>query len=62
MNMSNAILARFLLLCELLIEKGLITDEELLEKLSPENIGEVMKGLKFGGEELDRKDTQDATN
>ena len=35
---STEILARMMLLCELLIEKGVLTDEEVMEKLSMANI------------------------
>ena len=39
---STEILARVLLLCELLIEKGLITDAEVAEKLATPNVEEII--------------------
>ena len=45
---STEILARVLLLCELLIEKGLITDSEVAEKLATPNVEEIMAELNYG--------------
>ena len=45
---SAEILARMMLLCELLIEKGVLTDEEVMEKLSMVNIAEIMNELNYG--------------
>ena len=45
---STEILARMMLLCELLIEKGVLTDEEVMEKLSMVNIAEIMNELNYG--------------
>ena len=45
---STEILARVLLLCELLIEKGLITDAEVAEKLSTPNVEEVIAESNYG--------------
>ena len=45
---STEILARMMLLCELLIEKGILTDEEVMEKLSIVNIAEIMNELNYG--------------
>ena len=45
---STEILARVLLLCELLIEKGLITDAEVAEKLAAPNVAEIMTELNYG--------------
>ena len=45
---STEILARVLLLCELLIEKGLITDAEVAEKLATPNVAEIMAELNYG--------------
>ena len=45
---STEILARMMLLCELLIEKGVLTDEEVMEKLSIVNIAEIMNELNYG--------------
>ena len=45
---STEILARMMLLCELLIEKGVLTDEEVMEKLSIVNLAEIMNELNYG--------------
>nr|DAG31323.1 MAG TPA: Nitrile hydratase alpha subunit [Caudoviricetes sp.] len=45
---STEILARVLLLCELLIEKGLLTDADVIRKLSPLNIATIMNELNYG--------------
>lgn len=45
---STEILARVMLLCELLIEKGVITDKEVIDKLSILNIAEIMNELNYG--------------
>ena len=45
---STGILARVLLLCELLIEKGLITDAEVAEKLAVPNVAEIMTDVQYG--------------
>lgn len=45
---STEILARVLLLCELLIEKGLITDAEVAERLAAPNVAEIMTELNYG--------------
>ena len=45
---STEILARVLLLCELLTEKGLITDAEVAEKLATPNVEEIMAELNYG--------------
>ena len=45
---STEILTRVALLCELLIEKGLITDEEVAEKLATPNVAEIMAELNYG--------------
>ena len=45
---STEILARGLLLCELLIEKGLITDAEVAEKLANPNVEEIMAESNYG--------------
>ncbi len=47
---STEILARVLLLCELLIEKGLITDAEVAEKLAVPNVAEIMTELNYGND------------
>lgn len=45
---STEILARVMLLCELLIEKGVLTDKEVIDKLSILNIAEIMNELNYG--------------
>lgn len=45
---STEILARVLLLCELLIEKGLLTDADVIRKLSSLNIATIMNELNYG--------------
>ena len=45
---STEILARVLLLCELLIEKGLITDAEVAETLATPNVPKIMTELNYG--------------
>ena len=47
---STEILARVLSLCELLIEKGLITDAEVAEKLAVPNVAEIMTELNYGND------------
>ena len=45
---STDILARVLLLCELLIEKGLLTDTEVAGKLATPNVAEIMAKFNYG--------------
>ena len=45
---STEILARVLLLCELLVENGVIKDEEVAEKLAITNVAEIMAELNYG--------------
>ena len=45
---STEILARVLLLCELLIDKGVLSDSDIMETLSLENIAAIMKELNYG--------------
>ena len=47
---STEILARVALLCELLVEKGIITDEEVAEKLATPNVAEIMAELNYGND------------
>ena len=47
---STEILARVLLLCELLVEKGVITDAEVAEKLAVPNVAEIMTELNYGND------------
>lgn len=61
-DLSTTILARLLLLCELLVEKGLLTDVEVFKKLSPKNIAEMMGSLNYGDNEWNEEDINNATN
>lgn len=45
---STEILARMMLLCELLIEKGVLTDDDIINKLSIRNVSEIMTELNYG--------------
>lgn len=45
-NMTIEVLARLFLLCELLIEKGILTDVEIEEALSDENLKNMMNEVK----------------
>ena len=45
-NMTIEVLARLFLLCELLIEKGILTDAEIEEALSDENLKNMMNEVK----------------
>ena len=59
---STEILARVLLLCELLIEKGLITDEEVAEKLAAPNVAEIMTELNYGDDTWKEEEIQNESN
>ena len=59
---STEILARIMLLCELLIEKGVLTDEEVMEKLSIVNIAEIMNGLNYGDDTWKEEEIQNESN
>ena len=59
---STEILARMMLLCELLIEKGVLTDEEVMEKLSIVNIAEIMNGLNYGDDTWKEEEIQNESN
>lgn len=50
---SATILARVLLLSELLIQKGLLTDEDVMEALSNEKVDMMMEAIDFRGENDD---------
>lgn len=54
-DLSTTILARLLLVCELLIKKGIFTEEELMETLSDKNIASMMKELNYGDDEWDER-------
>ena len=59
---STEILARIMLLCELLIEKGVLTDEEVMEKLSIVNIAEIMNKLNYGDDTWKGEEIQNESN
>ena len=59
---STEILARMMLLCELLIEKGILTDEEVMEKLSIVNIAEIMNELNYGDDTWKEEEIQNESN
>lgn len=59
---STEILARIMLLCELLIEKGVLTDEEVMEKLSIVNISEIMNELNYGDDTWKEEEIQNESN
>ena len=59
---STEILARIMLLCELLIEKGVLTDEEGMEKLSIVNIAEIMNELNYGDDTWKEEEIQNESN
>lgn len=52
---STEILARLLLLCELLVEKGVITDDEVQNKLSIVNVARMMQALNYGDDTWDEE-------
>ena len=56
------ILARMMLLCELLIEKGVLTDEEVMEKLSIVNIAEIMNELNYGDDTWKEEEIHNESN
>ena len=59
---STEILARMMLLCELLIEKGILTDEEVMEKLSIVNIAEIMNELNYGDDTWKEEEIHNGSN
>ena len=59
---STEILARIMLLCELLIEKGVLTDEEVIEKLSIVNIAEIMNELNYGDDTWKEEEIHNESN
>lgn len=59
---STEILARMMLLCELLIEKGVLTDEEVMEKLSMVNIAEIMNELNYGDDTWKEEEIHNESN
>ena len=59
---STEILARMMLLCELLIEKSVLTDEEVMEKLSMVNIAEIMNELNYGDDTWKEEEIHNESN
>lgn len=59
---STEILARMMLLCELLIEKGVLTDEEVMEKLSIVNIADIMNELNYGDDTWKEEEIHNESN
>ena len=59
---STEILARMMLLCELLIEKSVLTDEEVMEKLSIVNIAEIMNELNYGDDTWKEEEIHNESN
>ena len=59
---STEILARIMLLCELLIEKGVLADEEVMKKLSIVNIAEIMNELNYGDDTWKEEEIQNESN
>ena len=59
---STEILARMMLLCELLIEKGVLTDEEVMEKLSMVNIAEIMNEVTYGDDTWKEEEIHNESN
>ena len=59
---STEILARMMLLCELVIEKGVLTDEEVMEKLSIVNIAEIMNELNYGDDTWKEEEIHNESN
>ena len=57
---STEILARLLLLCELLVEKGVITDDEVQNKLSVVNVARMMQALNYGDDTWDEEEINNA--
>ena len=51
-----------MLLCELLIEKGVLTDEEVMEKLSMVNIAEIMNELNYGDDTWKEEEIHNESN
>ncbi|MGN0966316.1 MAG: hypothetical protein ACI4OP_01805 [Candidatus Coprovivens sp.] len=59
---STEILARIMLLCELLIEKGIFTDKDIMEKLSIVNIAEIMNELNYGDDTWKEEEVNNESN
>ena len=59
---STEILARIMLLCEIIIEKGVLTDEEVMGKLSIVNIAEIMNELNYGDDTWKEEEIQNESN
>lgn len=59
---STEILARIMLLCELLIEKGILTDEDIMKKISIVNIAEIMSELNYGDDTWKEEEINNESN
>lgn len=57
---STEILARLLLLCELLVEKGVVTDDEVQDKLSIVNVARIMQALNYGDDTWNEEEINNA--
>lgn len=57
---STEILARLLLLCELLVEKGVITNDEVQNKLSVVNVARMMQTLNYGDDTWNEEEINNA--
>lgn len=58
-DLSSTILARLLLLCELLVEKGILKDEDIQNKLSDLNVAIMMKQINYGEDSWDESRFKD---
>ena len=59
---STEILARIMLLCEKKKKKGVLTDEEVMKKLSIVNIAEIMNELNYGDDTWKEEEIQNESN
>lgn len=50
-DLSAVILARLLLLCELLIEKNILKEEDVMNKLSDVNVAEMLQSMDYNDKE-----------
>lgn len=57
---SAEILAKLLLLCELLVEKGVITNDEIQNKLSIVNVAQMMQDINYGDNTWNEEEIDDA--
>lgn len=57
---STEILARVMLLCGLLVDKGLLTYKEVMEALSEKNIAKIMVELNYGDDTWNPEEASNA--